>query len=54
MVALDKAQPDAGQEALTLLHSPQPPPFETILTVLINTLTAGAQQILLILDVSSQ
>ena len=38
--ALQKVQPEVGESALSLLHSPQPPPIESVLTTLINEIGA--------------
>ncbi len=48
--ALDQLHPGVGEQALTLLQSPQPPPIEYILTTLINTLAAIPKHCGLILD----
>jgi LuxR family maltose regulon positive regulatory protein len=42
--------PDLGQAALALLHSPQSPPFATILTAFLNEIIHGSGDIILILD----
>jgi len=39
-----------GEESLSLLQSPQPPPAETVLTSLINEIAAVADKIIFILD----
>jgi LuxR family maltose regulon positive regulatory protein len=39
-----------GESALALLHAPQPPPIETVLTVLLNDLGAIAADVVLVLD----
>ena len=39
LAALDTLHPGLGAGALALLQSPQPPPIETILTTLLNTLS---------------
>src|SRR5918911_739995 len=38
--ALEQVQAGIAQRSLSLLHSPQPPPLETIMTTLINEITA--------------
>ena len=38
--ALQKVQPEVGESALSLLHSPQPPSIESVLTTLINEIDA--------------
>ncbi len=48
--ALEQAQPGVGQNALTLLQSLQPPPIESVLTILINNLMTIDSEIVLILD----
>lgn len=47
---LDQLHPGLGEQALTLLQSPQPPPIESILTMLINSLAAIPKHFGLILD----
>jgi len=48
--ALERLQPGVGAEALALLRSPQPPPIESILTVLINGLATLPRAGVLVLD----
>ncbi len=50
LTALDKAFPGCGATALSLLHSPQPPSMEGILSTVINTLTTLSQEIVLVWD----
>jgi LuxR family maltose regulon positive regulatory protein len=50
IAALRRVAPGVGDTALTLLQTPQPPPAETVLTVLINDLDAMAGSIVLVLD----
>ncbi|HJZ02390.1 MAG TPA: BTAD domain-containing putative transcriptional regulator, partial [Streptosporangiaceae bacterium] len=50
IAALRTAAPGAGESALALLQAPQPPPIETVLTVLLNDLGAIAADIVLVLD----
>ncbi len=50
LTALDMAHPGIGHDALALLRAPQPPPIETVLTVLLNTLAADPTQVILALD----
>lgn len=38
IAALDSVQPGVGRGALAVLRSPQPPPIETVLTLLVNAL----------------
>ena len=40
IAALQKVQSEVGKSALSLLHSPQPPPIESVLTTLINDINA--------------
>ncbi len=48
--ALQKVQSEVGERALSLLHSPQPPPIESVLTTLINEINAIEDDFALILD----
>ncbi len=48
--ALQTISPDTGSTVLNLLASQQPPPIETLLTSLMNELSALSQEIFLILD----
>jgi LuxR family maltose regulon positive regulatory protein len=48
--ALRTAAPGVGESALALLQAPQPPPIETVLTVLLNDLGALAADTVLVLD----
>lgn len=41
---------DVAEEALAMLHLPEPPPTETILTALINALSASEGNVVLVLD----
>jgi LuxR family maltose regulon positive regulatory protein len=50
IAALRAAAPGAGESALALLQAPQPPPVETVLTVLLNDLGALAADTVLVLD----
>jgi LuxR family maltose regulon positive regulatory protein len=50
IAALRTAASGVGESALALLHAPQPPPIETVLTVLLNDLGAIAADIVLVLD----
>jgi LuxR family maltose regulon positive regulatory protein len=50
VAALRTAASGVGETALTLLQAPQPPPIETVLTVLLNDLGAIAGGIVLVLD----
>jgi LuxR family transcriptional regulator, maltose regulon positive regulatory protein len=48
--ALAQVQAGVGERTLPLLHSPQPPSMETILTTLINEITAIPRHFVLVLD----
>ena len=50
ITALQKVQSKVGERALSLLHSPQPPPIESVLTTLINEISAIEDDFALILD----
>ena len=50
ITALQKIQSGVGKRALSLLHSPQPPPIESVLTTLINEINAIEDDFPLILD----
>ena len=50
VAALQTIVPDIGEGALSMLQSPQPPPIETVLTPLINEITASPDRIILVLD----
>ena len=50
IAALRTAASGVGESALALLQAPQPPPIETVLTVLLNDLGALAGDIVLVLD----
>jgi len=50
VAALQTAAPGVGARALSLLHEPQPPPIETILTTLLNELGALHSDLVLVLD----
>ncbi|MBE9067645.1 helix-turn-helix transcriptional regulator [Leptolyngbya cf. ectocarpi LEGE 11479] len=50
ITALQKIEPDLGVRSLSLLQSPQPPPIESVLMILLNELTAVEADIVLILD----
>jgi LuxR family maltose regulon positive regulatory protein len=50
LVALHRLAPQIGEEALLLLQSPEPPSMELILTSLINSLAAGTEEVVLVLD----
>ncbi len=48
--ALQTVQSGVGEYAISLLHSPQPPPIESLLTILINEISAIRDGFALILD----
>jgi LuxR family maltose regulon positive regulatory protein len=50
IAALRTVVPGLGESALALLDAPQPPPIETVLTMLLNDLGAVAGEIVLVLD----
>ncbi len=50
IAALQTIRSGVGQSALSLLHSPQPPPIESVLTILINEINAIEIDFALILD----
>jgi len=50
IAALRTIKPTAGETALSLLHSPQPYPTESVLTALINDVTAIPDDFAVILD----
>jgi hypothetical protein len=50
IAALRRVASGVGESALALLHAPQPPPIETVLTALLNDLAAIAGDIVLVLD----
>lgn len=50
IAALRRVEPEIGAGALSLLHSPQPPPIETVLASLLNDLSAILNDVILVLD----
>jgi len=50
IAALRTVAPGVGESALALLDARQPPPIETVLTMLLNDLGAVAREIVLVLD----
>ena len=50
IAAIQTVYPDTGAQTLTLLHEPQPLPVETILSTLINELSALPDLLTLVLD----
>jgi LuxR family transcriptional regulator, maltose regulon positive regulatory protein len=50
IAAIQTAYSDIGEQTLTLLHEPQPLPIETILSSLINELSALPDFLAVVLD----
>ena len=50
ITALHKIQPSLGERSHSLLHSPQPPPIESVLVALINEINAIEEPFALVLD----
>jgi LuxR family transcriptional regulator, maltose regulon positive regulatory protein len=50
IAAIQTLHPDIGEQTLTLLHEPQPLPIETILSTLINELSALPDLLTVVLD----
>ena len=50
ITALQTVQAGVGESALSLLHSPQPPPLETLLGTLLNEISAISHDFVLVLD----
>jgi len=50
IAALQTMAPNVGAEVLSALQSPQPPPIETMLTVLLNEITTIPDNFILVLD----
>jgi LuxR family maltose regulon positive regulatory protein len=50
IAALQTMVPGIGEEVLGPLQSPQPPPTKTVLTILLNDLTAISDHLVLVLD----
>ncbi|MFL5804111.1 MAG: LuxR C-terminal-related transcriptional regulator [Roseiflexaceae bacterium] len=50
IAALHQIQPDLAADAVALLHSPQPPPLEPVLTLILNALMAHPLPIVLMFD----
>src|SRR5439155_1161065 len=48
--ALQTVKPGVGASAISLLQSPQPPPIEAVLTLLLNELSAMSTDVMLVLD----
>jgi LuxR family transcriptional regulator, maltose regulon positive regulatory protein len=49
-VSLNRLHAGVGETALALLRSPQPPPIESVLTLLLNALTSVSVDTVLVLD----
>jgi LuxR family transcriptional regulator, maltose regulon positive regulatory protein len=50
IVALNTPSSSVGETALALLHSPQSPPIESVLTLLLNALATRSTETVLVLD----
>jgi hypothetical protein len=50
IAALRTVEPGLGAGALSALQSPQPPPFDAVLTALINDIAASQRDFVLVLD----
>ena len=50
IAALQTVDPGLGAGAIALLQSPQPPPIEAVLTILLNELSALSNEVVLVLD----
>jgi LuxR family transcriptional regulator, maltose regulon positive regulatory protein len=50
VVALQTVNPDVGQDMLGALQSPQLPPIESLLSALLNEISAASHEIILVLD----
>jgi LuxR family transcriptional regulator, maltose regulon positive regulatory protein len=50
VAALQTVEPHIGANASALLHSPQPPPTEAVLTLLLNELSATSTDVVVVLD----
>ena len=50
VVAVEKLRAGVGESTLSLLHSPNPPPIESVLTVLINEIAASPGDFALVMD----
>jgi len=50
IAALQTVAPDVGNSALTMLHEPEPPAVQTVLTALLNDLSALTTDLVLVLD----
>src|SRR5260370_26087953 len=50
IAALQTVERGVGANAISLLQSPQPPPIEAVLTLLLNELSAMSMDVMLVLD----
>jgi LuxR family maltose regulon positive regulatory protein len=50
IAAIQTGEADIGEDALSLLRSPQPPPIQVVLTVVVNELATIPHDLVLILD----
>jgi LuxR family transcriptional regulator, maltose regulon positive regulatory protein len=50
IAALQTFQPEVGAGVIALLESPRPPPIESLSTGLLNELSAGSRDFVLVLD----
>jgi len=50
IAALQTIHPNIGETSLAMLHAPQPPPVETVLTSLLNEAAALLDRVALVLD----
>src|SRR5207245_1646958 len=50
VAALQTVKPGVGASAISLLQSPQPPPIDAVLTLLVNELSAISTDVMLVLD----
>jgi LuxR family maltose regulon positive regulatory protein len=50
ITALQRVESGVGESALSLLHSPQPPPIEALLRTLLNEITTISHGFVLVLD----
>jgi LuxR family maltose regulon positive regulatory protein len=50
ILALQDFQPGIGEQVLTWLHSPQPPPARSVLTALMNDLVGLSEDLVIVLD----
>jgi LuxR family maltose regulon positive regulatory protein len=50
VTAVQTIAPNIGTETMRLLQSPQPPPAESILTILLNEIATSPDKFILVLD----